>query len=102
MYSVSLYVNWNLYYVNGVYSFHVFMVSASGNWQENMQLKVGKMCQSYVKIPDLSDSFLHFYPPQPGNTPAAQLLGSQTYSHISRCLEDRLLTRIRCHIQIEW
>lgn len=31
MYLVSLNVNWNLYYVNGVYSFHVFMVSASGN-----------------------------------------------------------------------
>lgn len=67
-----------------------------------MQLGVGKMCQSYVKMPDLSDSFLHFYSPQAGNRPAAQLLGSQTYSHISRCLEDRHLTWLMCHIQIEW
>lgn len=84
-----------------VFTLHVFVVSASGNWQENMQLGVGKMCQScenawyFWLIPP-------FLFPQAGNRPAAQLLGSQTYAHISRCLEDRLLTWLMCHVQIEW
>lgn len=52
--------------------------------KENVQVGVRNMWQMYVKMHVLSDSFLHFYSPQAGHSPAAPLRVS-LYSHASRC-----------------